>query len=230
MIVRDLMTTHPLSVLPTVPVRAIVELLSEHGISGVPVLDSHGVLLGVVTESDLLRRLSLPDEPRRGWFRGMFDDQDLAAVRYARAHGMTARDVMTTQLWTIGDDSTAGHAARLLEEHGVRRLPVVRDDRLVGMISRADLLRALLPAAPPEDIVAITDETIRTDLAEGMRRQAWAHAPLLFFDVNDGVVELQGQHRSPAIRQAVSTLIANIPGVRRVIDNASDPLLRHSSA
>jgi CBS domain-containing protein len=216
------MTTGVLSVSPTVPVSFIVELLAERAIPGVPVIDTTGVLVGMVTESDLLRRLALSDEPQHGWLRSLFDDHDRAAERYARAHGATAQDVMTTQLWTVGEQTSAQHAARMFEEHKVRRLPVLRDGRLVGMVSRADLLRALLPSAREGAVVVPSDDTIRVAISSGMHQQPWANLPLLSLEVRDGVVELQGHHRSPATRRALSTLIAGVPGVVRIVDNAAE--------
>jgi CBS domain-containing protein len=229
-LVRDLMTAGVLSVSPTVPVSFIVELLAERALPGVPVIDTGEVLVGMVTESDLLQRLALSDEPQHGWFRALFDNQDGAADRYARMHGATARDVMTTELWTVDEDTSAEHAARLLEEHKVRRLPVLRDGRLVGMVSRADLLRALIPPVAAETVTERSDEDIRVAISTGMQQQAWARAPLLSVEVRGGVVELQGHHNSLATRRALSTLIVGIPGVVRVIDNASKVLPGSMSA
>lgn len=222
MLVRDLMITSNLSVPPSVPVTDIVRLLADRGLSGVPVLDADGALLGMVTETDLLRRLSIADEPKPGWFRRMFADPDQAAERYARAHGATAQDVMTTTLVTVDEETTAEHAAHLLEEHKVRRLPVLREGRLVGMVSRGDLLRALFPPAAAATAAPTSDDAIRAAIEAEMRRQAWADTPFLSIGVQDGVVELHGFHRSPATRRALATLIAEIPGVVRIEDRAVD--------
>jgi CBS domain-containing protein len=224
------MTTGVLSVSPTVPVRFIVELLAERALPGVPVIDTGGVLVGMVTEADLLRRLALSDEPQHGWFRALFDDQDRAADRYARAHGATARDVMTSDLWTVDEDTSAEHAARLLEEHKVWRLPVLREGRLVGMVSRADLLRALIPPAAAEPSAVSSDETIHAAISTGMRQQAWASAPNLSFEVRGGIVELQGHHRSLATRRALTALITGVPGVVRIVDKGTETLQDRISA
>jgi CBS domain-containing protein len=216
------MTTDVVSVPPDVPVSAIVELLAERALPGVPVIDLDRVLLGMVTEGDLLRRLALSDEPQLGWFRGLFDNHDHAADRYARAYGATAGDVMTTKLWTVGEDTSAAQAARMLGEHKVRRLPVLRNGELVGMVSRADLLRGLLPRVMGEASAATSDEAIHAAISASMRQQVWAKAPQLTYAVRDGVVDLQGIHRSAATRRALSRLIASIPGVRRVVDNATE--------
>jgi CBS domain-containing protein len=222
MLVRDLMKTGVCSVSPDVPVGAIVEILADRGIGAVPVLEASGALLGIVTEADLLRRLAFADEAPSGWLRSWFEDYDRAADRYARAHGVTARDVMTRRVWTVEEDSSAEHVARLLEEHRIQRLPVLRDGRLVGMISRADLLRALLPAAPSEAPADTSDEAIRSAISARMQQQVWAKAPMMSFNVRDGIVELGGYHRSDAIRRALYALIASVPGVKRVVDNARE--------
>src|SRR5215213_7575934 len=124
MLVRDLMTTGIASVSPDTPVSAVVHLLAERGISGVPVTDAGGALLGMVTEGDLMRRLALSDEPRHGWFWTPFDDQVGAAERHARVRGSAARDVMAAQPSTVIEDTAAGHAARPMSEREAWRLPV----------------------------------------------------------------------------------------------------------
>jgi CBS domain-containing protein len=222
MLVRDLMTTGIASVSPDTPVSAVVHLLAERGISGVPVMDAGGALLGMVTEGDLMRRLALSDEPRHGWFWTPFDDQVGAAERRARVRGSAARDVMTARPLAVTEDATAGQAARLMEEHKVRRLPVLRDGRVVGVVSRSDLLRALLPASPDGAAAAESDQAIRGAIAARMRRETWARAPRLSFEVKDGVVGFHGSHGSDATRRAMSALAEGVPGVVRVVDHATE--------
>ncbi len=223
MLVRDLMTTGIASVSPDTPVSAVVRLLAERGISGVPVMEADGVLLGMVTEGDLMRRLALSDEPRHGWFWTPFDDQVGAAERRARVRGAAARDVMTARPLTVTEDTTAGHAARLMEGHRVRRLPVLRDGRVVGVVSRSDLLRALLPAPPDRAAAAAeSDQAIRGAIAVQMRRGTWARAPRLSFEVKDGVVGFHGSHGSDATRRATYALAAGVPGVLRVVDHGTE--------
>jgi CBS domain-containing protein len=221
MLVRDLMTTGVTSVSPDTSVGAIIHLLAERGVSGVPVTDAGGGLLGMVTETDLLRRLAFDDEPRHGWLRSLFDDRDRAADRYTRARGATARDVMTAELLTVAEDTTAEHAAHLLEEHKVRRLPVLRGGRLLGIVTRSDLLRALLAPSAGQVAAKTSDQAIRSAITAQMRQEPWASAPYLSFDVRDGVVEFHGFHRSDAARRALAVLAGNTPGVVRVADHAT---------
>ncbi len=223
MLVRDLMTTGIASVSPDTPVSAVVRLLAERGISGVPVMEADGVLLGMVTEGDLMRRLALSDEPRHGWFWTPFDDQVGAAERRARVRGAAARDVMTARPLTVTEGTTARHAARLMEKRRVRRLPVLRDDgQVIGVVSRTDLLRALLPASSNGAAAAESDRAIRGAIADRMRRGTWARAPCLSFEVKDGVVGFHGSHGSDAARRAAYALAARVPGVVRVVDHATE--------
>ena len=223
MLVRDFMTTGTASVSPDTPVSAVVHLLAERGISGVPVTDAEGVLLGMVTEGDLMRRLALSDEPRHGGFWTLFDDQVSAGERHARIHDSAARDVMTARPLAVTEDTTAGRAARLMEKHKVRRLPVLRDGRVVDVVSRSDLLRALLPA-PSNGAGAAeeSDQAIRGAIAARMRQETWARAPCLSFEVKDGVVGLHGSHGSDATRRATHALAEGVPGVVRVVDHATE--------
>ena len=222
MLVSDLMTTDVASVSPDTPVSAVVHLLAERGISGVPVTDADGALLGMVTEGDLMRRLALSDEPRHGWFWTPFDDQVGAAERRARVRGSAARDVMTARPLAVTEDTTAGQAARLMEKHKVRRLPVLRGGRVIGVVSRSDLLRALLPAPSNGAAAAESDQAIRGAIAARMRRGTWARAPCLSFDVQGGVVRFHGSHGSDATRRATYALAAGVPGVVRVVDHATE--------
>ena len=223
MLVSNLMTPGIASaVSPDTPVSAIVHLLAERGISGVPVTDADGALLGMVTEGDLMRRLALSDEPRHGWFWTPFDDQVGAAERRARVRRAAARDVMTARPLAVTEDTTAEHAARLLEKHKVRRLPVLHDGRVVGVVSRSDLLRALLPAPSNGAAAAESDQAIRGAIAARMRRETWARAPRLSFEVKDGVVGFHGSHGSDAARRATYALAAGVPGVVRVVDHATE--------
>jgi CBS domain-containing protein len=118
---RDLMTRDVVGVPPETPAAAVARLLAERGISAVPVLDGTGAVLGVVSEADLIRRLSDDEDerPRGGWLAGLFEDPDAAAARYARAHGATAADVMTRPVVAVAEDASAARIARLMEERGV---------------------------------------------------------------------------------------------------------------
>ncbi len=216
--VREIMTRKVVSVPPDTPALAVARLLADRGISAVPVTDSWGMLLGVVSEADLIRRLSTEDKPEpQGLLSSLFYDRDRAAERYARAHGATARDIMATEVITATETMTAEHAARLLDENNIRRLPVVQDGVLVGIVSRADLLRALLaPAAEA------SDEAIRAAVQAEMARLPWADAPYVFVDVANAEVTLHGFCHSAAVRKGLMALAAHVPGVTAVHDRITE--------
>ena len=213
--VGDVMTRKVVTVPPDTPALVVARLLADRGISAVPVTDRWSMLLGIVSEADLIRRLATEDTPGRiGLLRSMFYDRDAAAARYARAHGATAQDIMTTDVVTATESMTVEHAAHLIDEHRVRRLPVVHDGTLLGILSRADLLRALL--APPA--ADMSDAAIQAAVRAELARLPWADAPHVFFDVRDGEVTLYGFCESPAVRQGLHAIAAAVPGVRRVHD------------
>ena len=148
---KDVMTTKVVTVQPDARVEHIAALLLERSISGVPVVDADGRLLGIVTEGDLMRRPEIGTERHRGWWLRLFGDERERAAEYARAHGSRAADVMTRNVVTVSEETSVGEIARLLEEHRIKRVPVVRDDKVVGIVSRANLLQSWRrgPPRPP---------------------------------------------------------------------------------
>ena len=156
---RELMSTNLVVVPPETPVIALAELLAARGISAAPVMGADGAPLGIVTEGDLIRRLA--DEKPSGaqWLLGSFRGSARQADRFVKTHGKTARDVMTTDLATATEDASAEQIARMMEQRGIRRVLIVRDGLLVGLVSRADLLRVAVggreapPVGPPNRLV-----------------------------------------------------------------------------
>lgn len=214
--VGEIMTRNVVSVPPDAPALAVARMLVDRRISAVPVTDTWTMLLGVVSEADLIRRLSTEDrEEKRGLLSSLFFDRDRAAAQFARAHGALARDIMTKTVVTATEGMSAEHAAHLMEEHRVRRLPVVHDGMLLGIVSRADLLRALLRPAEEADT---SDEAIRAGIEGAMARLPWADAPFIFLDVKNGEVTLHGFCSSAEVRRGLVALAGNVPGVKAVHD------------
>lgn len=214
---RDLMTTEIVTLPPETPVMALVRLFTDRGISAVPITDTSGTLLGIVTESDLIRRLADEDEHPAGWLARLISTPNANAERYARSHGVTAREVMTDQVVTAMPDASAGHLAHLMEQHRIRRVVVVERGRLLGMVTRADLLRALVADRPPEG--EMSDERIRGAILAAMRRESWADTLHITINVRNGEVEFHGFSRSASVQHALCVLAENVPGVTRVVDN-----------
>jgi len=214
---RDLMTSDVVTVPPETPVIAVARLLAERGISAVPVLESDGTLLGIVTEADLIRRLAEEEDKPVGWIRTLFGDPAAQADRYARTHGLTAGDVMTENLVTVEEGTSACRIAHLMEEKRIRRVLVVQDGRLRGIVSRADLLRALMES--PRDQGDYSDERIRRAVLAAMHKEPWADTFTTLVEVKDGVVEFHGFVRDAAVARGLRVLAEQVPGVKRVEDN-----------
>jgi CBS domain-containing protein len=212
---RALMTADVVTVPPETPVIAIAQLLADRGISAVPVVGADGGLRGIVTEADLVRRLA-GGHGEIGLLRRLFIDTDRMAQRYAATHGATAADIMTAALVTVGPEAEAGEIAELLEARRIRRVVVVEDGRLCGVVSRADLLRALI--APSPTAGDGSDEQIRRAVLDAIKREPWAETFFTLLEVKDGVVEMHGFNRSAAVQRGLKVLIAEVPGVRGVVD------------
>ena len=229
---REVMTGEVVSVPETMPAEALARLLGHRNISSVPVTDTEGRLVGIVTEADLLRRIAAAEDRPIGWLRRLFGSPVRQADAYARTHGRTAGDVMTRDVVTVGPDATAEHCAHLMEEHRIKRLPVVEDGRLVRVVSRADLLYAAMeePArigSAAED----RDRAIRRALDREMREQPWVDMLFTYADVRDGVVVLRGFYRTEEVRRALRVMAGRIAGVVRVEDEMERaPRLAHHEA
>ncbi len=215
MLARDLMTPNPVTLQPGTPLPAVARLFAERGISGAPVLDAEGRLLGMVTEGDLIRRIAAPAGREQGWISRFFQPAGRQAAEYARLHGRRAEDVMTTNLVVAEEGTPIGEVAAAIEERGIRRVPVVRDGRLVGIVSRADLVRALLE---PEERLAedAPDERLRRAVLAAMREQPWVDAFYIFPEVKGGVVHFHGWCRQEEVKRGLRVLAERIPGVKGV--------------
>jgi CBS domain-containing protein len=212
---RDVMTADPITIPPATPLPAVASLFAARGISGAPVVDAEGRLLGMVTEADLLRRIAAHEDGRKGWLATFLTPAGRQAREFARLHGRTAEDVMSRALVTGEEDTPVEKIAKALEERGIRRVPVVRDGRLVGLVSRADLVRAVM--APEEELAEdAPDARIYRAVGKAMREQPWIDAYYIFHDVKDGVVSFHGWCRNEEVKRALRVLAERIPGVKGV--------------
>lgn len=213
--VKDVMSRVVLTVAPETPVAEVAALLSDHHVSGAPVVDTDGALLGIVTESDLAHRLAAKVAPPPSWLKALFTAAPAEALDYAKTRGRSARDIMTTPVRTITEETSCEAAARLLETSAVRRLPVLRDGRLVGVVSRADLLRALMVPESPGPATA-DDTALRQAIIAQLREAAWSHAYSVHFVVRDGEVTFYGFAAPTEVQRGLRVLAEGVPGVKAV--------------
>ena len=219
---KDVMTTEVVTVSPETTVQDLAKILSEKGISGAPVVDASQRLIGIVSEGDLLHRAETGTERRvqrrRSWWLDSVAAEQELARDYVKAHGRTVADIMTREVITAEETTDLADLAMLLETKRIKRVPVVSGGKLVGIVSRANLVRALATTSSAPKIVADTDDrTIREQLLAELRRQQWANIWAADIMVRDKVVHLWfSADESDAERQAVRVAAENVAGVRKV--------------
>jgi len=215
----DVMTTEVITVDENTSVQTLAQLLCHKGISGAPVVDADGRLVGIVSEGDLMHRAETgterPNTRRHSWWLDSIAS-DLARD-YVKSHGRTVKDVMTREVVTIADTTELADIAILLETKRIKRVPVVRDGRLVGIVSRANLVRALAAVTASADAADGDDRTIRGRLLAELRGKEWADIWAADIIVKDGVVHLWcSADRSGDERRALRIAAENTAGVRGV--------------
>jgi CBS domain-containing protein len=215
------MTKDVVTVGPEATVREIATLLVNRRISAIPVVAQDNHLVGIVSQTDLGHRSETGTEKKRKWWLAVFVGVDEQAREYTKSHGLRARDVMTRHVLTVAPDTSLAEVADVLDTQRVRRLPVLKDGRLVGIISRSDLVRKLAEAIPSRPVAGPQDGQIQQAIWQEIKAQPWLSATMINITVKDGVVELFGALDSAAQRQALRVLIENVPGVQRVEGNLS---------
>jgi len=169
----------------------------------VPVVDAHATVLGLVSEGDLLRRAELGTEKKKSSWRSFFTGTARLAGDYVRSHGKVASDVMTRDVICVGPGTTLDAIADLMEEHHIKRVPVVQERRLIGLVSRANLLRAFAALPPVTAVAAASDAEIRAALMKELSAQAWSRRADNSVVVTGGVVHLWGLVTSEAESRAL---------------------------
>ncbi|PRX28249.1 BON domain-containing protein [Paraburkholderia sp. BL18I3N2] len=215
----DVMTSNVISVTPEMTVREVARIFVDNGISGAPVLDHDGHVAGMISEDDLLRRAEIgtDERTRTSWLH--FWSASEEARDYIKTHAAKVRDVMTTDVVTVQPETQLGEVAGILETRRIKRVPVTNAGRLVGIVSRANLVQALasVPDEPASD-VTLSDGEIRAMLMGELAGRKWSFAGRNIV-VTDGVVHLWGIFHSLEAVEAVRVAAQTIPGVKRVEDH-----------
>lgn len=217
--VRDIMSTRVVSIAPDANVLEAVRLMLQNHISGLPVIDRSGALVGVVTEGDFLRRSETGTERKRPrWLEFLMGPRRLAD-EYVHTHARKVDDVMTREPITITEDAALDEVVRIMERRRIKRLPVVRGTEVIGIVSRANLLHALASLGAAASPPAKTDVAIREQLLAEFDKQTWAPVALIDVMVKDGAVELWGTITEEAQGEALKVCAENIPGVKSVVSH-----------
>ncbi|TPJ48403.1 CBS domain-containing protein [Mesorhizobium sp. B2-6-4] len=218
MIAKDVMTSPVIAVGPDSTVDEVAGILLSHGISAVPVID-RGALLGIVSEGDLIRRAEIGTAPQGcSWWLHLFTNNAVQAEGYVKSHSDHVIDVMTQQVATVVESTPVAEIAILLEHNRIKRVPVLRDGQVVGIVSRANLVRALVIARKGWRAPALHDDSsIRMEIVDALRSESWPSTSDVI--VNNGVVTLWGTYLSEQERKASIVLAENTAGVRAIDDH-----------
>ena len=214
---RDIMFVYTLSLCWDGQIEDAVRLMLDHNISALPVVDAEGDLKGLVSEGDLMRRVRETDRPRRSWWLEVLAGASDSAQDFVKLKSHRVEDVMTRDVVSVEEDTNVAEIARLLEKHRIKRVPVVRFDKVVGIVSRANLLHALsalqggvLPE-PSED-----DRVLRAKIEEALKEVPGAAVNLINYTVEKGNVAVWGVADSNFEENAIRVAVENVPGVRTV--------------
>jgi CBS domain-containing protein len=218
---QEIMTRDVITVRSDTLVRDIAALMVEKHISGIPVLTDNGKLIGMVSQSDLLHRAEVGTERKHKWWFRVFADSSALAREYAKAHGLKAHDIMSRYVVSVRDDAELRDVADILDKRRIKRVPVVQEDRLVGIITRGDLVRALSQVRVSKAVKTIDNAALHKTLHDRIRCQSWISDNYISLTVNDGVVELSGFVETAEQQSALRVLVEETEGVSRVDDKIS---------
>jgi CBS domain-containing protein len=214
----DVMTRNVASIGRDAPIGDAIRLMLNHRISGLPVVDGSGKVVGMLTEGDLLRRAETQTERQRPRWLELLLGPGRLADEYVRTHGRKVGEIMTEDLVSVAEDTPLAEIVQLMERRRIKRLPVLRGDALVGIVTRADLMRALGQLVDKEPISASDDDEIQKCVLAELARTAWAPRAGITVVVTDGIVELDGAITNEKAREAVRVAAENVPGVKGVRD------------
>lgn len=215
----DVMVTSVICVRFDASVESIAETLLTNRISAVPVLDEHGAMVGIVSEGDLIHRVEADTERHRSWWLELLTSRQILAQEFVKSHGRKATDVMTRSVVSVTPETPLGEIAALLEKHRIKRVPVVKGGNIVGIVSRANLIQALVHRG--EEVIPnrpVPDSELRDNVLAQLRSKPWWPNDVNVI-VHDGTVELWGIVDTEIEKDAIRIAVEVTPGVRVVANN-----------
>ncbi len=216
---HDVMTRSVISIDPDSTVLQAARLMLQHRISGLPVIDNGGNLVGVLSEGDFLRRRETKTERRRSRWLEFLMGPGRIAVEYTHSHGNKVSEVMTSEVKTVDENASLEDIVELMEHHRIKRAPVMCGSEVVGIVTRSNLMRAMVSMARVAPATAKDDATIREKLLAEMQKEQWTPVAMTNVVVHDGVVELWGVVVDDRQRAALKVAAENISGVKAVKDH-----------
>ena len=215
----EIMTPDVISADPDATVLQAARYMLQHHISGLPVIDKTGALVGILSEGDFLRRRETHTDRRPSrWLEFLMGPGKLAA-EYTHTHGSKVSEVMTTKMHTISEDTPLEKIVEMMERYRIKRVPVLRGKKVVGIVTRANLMHAMVSVARGEPKAATSDAAIRQELLSELKSEKWALASMINVVVRGGVVELWGMIVDDRQREALIVAAENVRGVKEVKDH-----------
>ena len=216
---HEIMTAKVHTVRPDTAVGDIARLMASERISGVPVVGEDGGLVGIVSESDLLHRAETGTEKRRKWWIAMFLDADTRARDFIKSHAHKASDIMCPYVISVDDNAKLSEVADILDTNNLKRVPVLKAGRMVGIITRGDLVRALANAGATTNGQVADAAELQKALNERIGKQNWVNPAYINVVVTDRAVELWGLVGSQDQHKALLLLAEETAGARRIDDH-----------
>ena len=217
----EIMSRHVVSVGVDTPVREAIKLMLSHHVSGLPVVDAEGQLAGILSEGDFVRRAEIGTETKRGRWLSVLTSPERLAIDFSRQHGRKVGEVMTAMPITIVEETPLDEIVCLMDRHGITRLPVMRNDKIVGMVTRSDFMAAIANASLDGYGASKADENLRVEAMAVLSGASWRPCALSV-SVRNGVVTIRGTVRSQSARRAAIVALESISGVKRIDDELSD--------
>ena len=218
----DAMTKEIVTVNSEANVLEAARLMLQHRVSGLPVVDAGGKLVGMLTEGDLLHRAETGTERRRSRWLEMLVGPGRVADEYTHAHARKVGEIMTTPVVSVTPDTPLEKVVETMEHRKIKRVAVVQGGRMVGLVSRSDLLHGLIAASvKPAATASVpgTDAAIRDAILAEFSRQPWAPRAVIKVEVRNGVATVGGTITDERERMALKVATENVPGVKSVIDH-----------
>ncbi len=213
----DVMATNVITVRLDTPVTKIAEVLLANRISAVPVVNDKDVLIGIVSEGDLIHRVEAGTERQRSWWLELLTGKEALAHDFVMSHARAAADVMTRPVISVTPDTPLAEIASMLEKHRIKRVPVAVNGKIVGIVSRANLIQALVSLSHAKALESSVDDlTLHSNILEQLRSKAWIDPSTINIVVNNGTVELWGIVDSETEKNAIRVAVEVMPGVRQV--------------
>jgi CBS domain-containing protein len=217
----DLMTSFVITVRPDATIEYAVQLMLQYRISALPVTDSDGTVLGIITEGDLLRRAETGTEKHHARWVSFLIGPGRLAQEYVHTHGRRVGEVMTERVLTVTPQTPLADLVALMETKHVKRVPVMDQGRLVGIVSRADVMAALVGLLSEKPAGAVADVEIRDQILAEIDRQPWGPRGSVDVIVTNGVVVLKGMIPDERERAALRVAAENVPALRGILTKRS---------